>query len=212
MFGAFGASPGPLMSSEGEARKQRQQAQQRVSIIDAAARAFVRAGYEATTMRAIAAEAGFRAPSLYTYFASKEEIFAALVARVHDVVISAFEAPVPSSLSFEQRLELLLMRQMQLVQTHRDAIVFLVSHSMGGAATPPPGDADGLMLYIARIIEWFEVNSTPADVGGLSPRDAAYFLWGVEHALFVQWVHGGGTSPLTDQVPLMQRLFTKGVS
>ncbi len=200
------------MPVDSDSRKQRQLAQQRASIIDAAARAFVRAGYEATTMRAIAAEAGFRAPSLYTYFASKEEIFEALVARVHELVLGAFEVPAPSDLSFEQRLELLLLRQMKLVEEHRDAIVFLVSRSLCGEATPAPGDGDGLAEYIQRIVQWVDASATTEDLGGLEATEAAYFLWGVQHSLFVKWLHEGGSTPLTDQVPLMRRLFTKGVS
>lgn len=50
----------------------------RERIRDAAARLFVRAGYEAVTMRAIAAEVGCSAMTPYRYFRTKDEIFAAV--------------------------------------------------------------------------------------------------------------------------------------
>jgi len=48
-------------------------------ILDAAAGLFSAQGYAGTTTRAIAEAAGLRQPSLYYYFASKEELFARLV-------------------------------------------------------------------------------------------------------------------------------------
>ena len=46
----------------------------RAAIIDAALRLFREQGYDATTMRAIAAEAGVSVGNAYYYFASKEEL------------------------------------------------------------------------------------------------------------------------------------------
>ena len=46
----------------------------RSAIIDAALRLFRERGYEATTMRAIAAEAGVSVGNAYYYFESKEQL------------------------------------------------------------------------------------------------------------------------------------------
>lgn len=51
-------------------------------LLDAAERVFCRNGYAGTTMAALAAEAGVTRPTVYAYFASKDEVFAALAARV----------------------------------------------------------------------------------------------------------------------------------
>ena len=48
---------------------------QRDAVCDAASRLFVRHGYDAVTMRAIAGEMGRSHTAVYRYFASKEEIF-----------------------------------------------------------------------------------------------------------------------------------------
>ncbi len=65
-------------------RKQRFVARTRADILNAAARAFARTGYQSVTMRDIAREAGYTAAALYTYFENKQEIVAALVKLVVD--------------------------------------------------------------------------------------------------------------------------------
>ncbi|MEV6276318.1 helix-turn-helix domain-containing protein [Nocardia sp. NPDC051832] len=60
-------------------------------LLDAAARVFAARGYEDTTVAAITAEAGVSRATLYVYFASKEEIFRALAARVRDDFLAAQE-------------------------------------------------------------------------------------------------------------------------
>lgn len=60
-------------------------------LLDAAVRVFTARGYAGTTVAAITAEAGVARATLYVYFASKEEIFHALAARVRDDFIAAQE-------------------------------------------------------------------------------------------------------------------------
>lgn len=59
----------------------------RAAIMDAAMKLFLQKGYNGTSMRQIAAEAGITASSIYNHFASKREIFTALFAKL---------APMPS--------------------------------------------------------------------------------------------------------------------
>ena len=56
-------------------------ARTRSAIIDAALSLFREKGYEATTMRAIAAEAGVSVGNAYYYFASKEHLIQAFYDR-----------------------------------------------------------------------------------------------------------------------------------
>src|SRR3984957_19469004 len=51
------------------------------SILAAARRKFLASGFGAVSMDAIAREAGASKATLYAYFASKEELFGAMVAR-----------------------------------------------------------------------------------------------------------------------------------
>lgn len=67
-----------------DVRRQRQQAQaevRRSSVLDAARSAFFELGMEKTSMREIAQRAGYTVGALYSYFASKEEVYGALLAE-----------------------------------------------------------------------------------------------------------------------------------
>ncbi len=64
--------------------KRQKKPHRRETIIEAASALFARNGYDGTSMRDIAAESGILAGSLYYYFASKEEMFAA----VHEQAIN----------------------------------------------------------------------------------------------------------------------------
>lgn len=50
-------------------------------IMDAAEMLFARQGYQGTSLRDIAAEAGLREPGLYNYFPNKEALYAAVLER-----------------------------------------------------------------------------------------------------------------------------------
>ncbi len=64
----------------------------RVRILDNAARLILDKGFAATSMRDIASAVGIKAGSLYHHFASKEEIFTAILERGIDVMVTAFES------------------------------------------------------------------------------------------------------------------------
>lgn len=64
----------------------------RLRILDHAAQLILESGFSGTSMRDIAAAVGVKAGSLYHHFASKEEIFTAILNRGIDVMVAAFEA------------------------------------------------------------------------------------------------------------------------
>lgn len=65
-----------MAASRNPARNKRREV-----VIEAAAKEFARHGFDATTIRGIAAETGILPGSLYYYFSSKEEMFAAVHER-----------------------------------------------------------------------------------------------------------------------------------
>ena len=62
-------------------------------ILDAALRVFAATGYSGAAMDAIAAEAQVSKPTLYQYFGSKEQLFAAKMLEKRDQMLVAFDHP-----------------------------------------------------------------------------------------------------------------------
>jgi AcrR family transcriptional regulator len=62
-------------------------------ILEAALRVFSDTGYSGTTMDALAAAAGLTKPTLYQYFASKEQLFSAMMLQQRDQMLEVFTHP-----------------------------------------------------------------------------------------------------------------------
>jgi TetR/AcrR family transcriptional regulator len=72
-------------------RKERERANRRKEIIDAAQDLFLSKGFENTTMEEIAEKAEFGKPTLYAYFKSKDEILFRVHMRRHNEKIQALK-------------------------------------------------------------------------------------------------------------------------
>jgi TetR/AcrR family transcriptional regulator of autoinduction and epiphytic fitness len=125
------------------ARRHEQALQTRRAILDAATRLFVEPGYAATTLTAIAAEAGVAVQTVYAVFGSKRN----LLSQVVDVSVAGDDDPVPlPQRSFVEEIAALpdlrdkLARYARhLVETHaRDVEVML---ALAGAAHADPDAA-----------------------------------------------------------------------
>lgn len=78
--------------------------QTRQAIAEAALRLFREHGYEATTMRAIAKEAGVATGNAYYYFGSKEELIHAYYARNHTEHAAACRAVLDTETRLDRRI------------------------------------------------------------------------------------------------------------
>jgi AcrR family transcriptional regulator len=201
----------------------------REAIVQAAIRAFARCGYQGATMSEVAAEAGFTAPSLYTYFRSKEELLDDVLELLQSAVLQTFDEACPPSLTFRQRLELLVQRQLELVDREKQLFVVL-QQFLTGSALPPKAAARRLHdfhTYLDRLTRWLAESAAPGALGRYSTEDAAYFLHSLGHARFLRWMLSEArraasaegenlvlpppAGRLSDDAPLIVDLFLHGI-
>jgi AcrR family transcriptional regulator len=197
-------------------RREREIAHARTDILDAAIKAFARTGLHNTTMQDIAREAGYTAASLYTYFKSKQEIVDATVTLLTDEFIQAFDEPMPAGLSFRQRFELGLQRQLELIdKSHNFFVGFLSDHSNESMCA---GDETGRAFHenferrIERVATWLKENAKPDDIGGHPPALLARALFGMAFGLLHRWGTEADHEPFIKYAPLIADLFFHGVS
>ncbi len=198
-------------------RRDRAHARTREDIIEAAARAFARDGYRATTMQAIAAEAGYTAPSLYSYFASKEKIFDGLVAHLTDQFLEVFDELVPSDLTFAQRLEMLMRRLLELADRRRDSFVVFFSLRANRDFLPPKkGEkprVTGYAVLLKRMQTWMGKAAPPSLLARHSAYDLAQLLVGISNAFFMTWLQSGDRGDrLSRRTELIVDFFLNGAS
>lgn len=196
-------------------RKEEQVASVREGILQAAARAFARSGYRAATMRAIAQEAGYTAPTLYSYFDSKEQMFDALCELIVGEVRRCFDTPRPEGLTMRQSLELHLFRLMSVVDSHSDVFAFFMAVCSGGDSGP--GDKSRYLMEEDELIRqrgilWMREVSAGDPLADRDPELLATLLDGICSAFLERWVKEGRPHPAVDLVPLLSDLFFSGAS
>jgi AcrR family transcriptional regulator len=127
----------------------------RESILDSAAKAFFDEGFEKASMRSIAQEAGISAANLYSYFASKDALFAAVAEPAAAVLREALEEFLAReslsawtsdafAQSFEEEVSSSLGR---LLSSHGQGFALLMS---AGGGTASEGFRPELEARLAR--------------------------------------------------------------
>jgi len=211
-----GQSRAELQVERAQARRELNIARKREGILSAAARAFARGGYHVTTMQDIAREAGYTPPSLYAYFASKEQIFVELATLLAREFIAAFDEPVPAGLAFPERLELLLRRLFEKADLYRDAVtVFLVARLSGEALlgqgmTPESSQQGADFSSVELLTAWLRKNAKRGELGGRRPEELGVALAGLAHAFCVQSLVSGPGTSIASQASRVTALFLYG--
>ncbi len=186
----------------------------RLDILEAAVRAFAQGGLHRTTMQDIAREAGYTAPSLYTYFKSKQEIVEAMLNYITDEYVQVFDQPLPSGLSFRQRFELVAQRQLEVAEKRR--AVFSTFMTEDGAGSPCSADGHSFHSNFERRIEalagWLLQNAKPDDLGGNDPKIVARLLFGMAFGLLHGLHEQSDVHSFVDYGPILTEFFFHGIS
>lgn len=88
-------------------------AERETVILDAAERVLLAHGLRATTMQAVAREAGMSKRTLYAVFDGRAALFSALIRRLREAIVAPL-TPVQESLPLAERLRLLLASERRL--------------------------------------------------------------------------------------------------
>jgi len=96
-------------------------------IKNVAAHMFRKRGYNATSMRDIAAEMGIEAPSLYNHISGKQEILSELLMMIAQTFTDNMREIRTSSLSNIEKLERLIKLHVDITIDHTDAVSLLTN-------------------------------------------------------------------------------------
>lgn len=90
----------------------------KVRILDTAIAIFGERGFEACTMRDLAAEVGIKAPAIYNHYSSKEDVLAAAMEHILGRFLWTLMTPLEDT-PLEDWLELLVLNHVRFQLTHR---------------------------------------------------------------------------------------------
>lgn len=197
-------------------RRDREIQRTREDILSAAARVFAKVGYTGATMQEIAREAGYTAPSLYTYFEGKDSLMKQLFEGYIAELLDLFERPTPRGLNFVQSLELLVHSALELCERRRDVMVAFgnIQSISSGAIDLEAGTIEGRRasaLVIERFAQWLKATAKKGDLTGIDPLEAAHFMYGIIYAFVQRWDQESRAQKLTDLAPKVLDLFLYGI-
>jgi AcrR family transcriptional regulator len=176
-------------------------------ILAAALRTFRRHGFEAATMRQVAAEAGVALGAAYYYFDSKDAIVMAFYGQAQSEMAPGLDILLARSRTLEQRLRGIIGQKIEYFAPNRALVGALSTHidpehplSPFGRATAPIRDRD--LAFFARAVDDSKLR-LPSSILPYLPR----LLWLYQMGILLFWVY--------DRSPRQQRtqvLFDKTLS
>jgi AcrR family transcriptional regulator len=165
----------------------------RARILDAAIELFRARGFEAATMREIAAAAGVATGAAYYYFDSKDAIVLAFYDRARRELEPLLEEALAGSRDFEGRLRALIEVKLSYFAPERGLLRALAAHTDPEHPLSPFGAQAGEIRdrdiqFFARLLAESRIK-LPADLGPLLPR----ILWMYQMGVILFWIYDGST-------------------
>jgi AcrR family transcriptional regulator len=160
-------------------------------ILDVALDLFRRQGFEPTTMRGIATEAGVSLGSAYYYFESKEDLVMAFYEQAMETMAPRIQAALLGLATFEERVEAIMAVKFDYFLPSRGFLSALLRHAADpqhrlspfSDATRPIREWDQ-MFFAQAIAESRDVRP-PAEFLEYLPK----LLWLYQMGLILYWIY-----------------------
>jgi len=162
----------------------------RKRILDTALRLFLAHGYEGTTMRAVASEAGVALGNAYYYFKSKEHLIQGFYERTHEEHMAALLPRLETERDLAKRLELLLVTKIETSEPyHRfSGLLFKTAADPKSPLNPFSAESGPLRAEATALIDTVLEGSSaklPSDLRAKLPE----LLWLFEMSVILFWIH-----------------------
>ncbi len=164
--------------------------QTKARIVEAALELFRESGYDDTTMRAVAQNAGVSLGNAYYYFKSKEHLLHAYYARIHAAHAEAAAPALENESDLHKRLLGVLKTKLEVIEPfHRfSGLLFRTAADPKSPLNPfhedsAPARQEGTQLF-ARVLEGSRVK-IPKDIAQKVP----HLLWVYSMGIVLFWLH-----------------------
>ena len=187
-------------------------ARTRSTIIDAALRLFRERGYEATTMRAIAAEAGVSVGNAYYYFSSKEELIQGFYDRAQVDHAAAARPVLDGTADLTARIVGVVEAWLTTMEPFRPFAAKFYKHAAEPTSPLSPFSPDSSPARTAAVELWREVlEGSATRIPRRLRDDLPEIVWLYFMCIVLLWVHdptpdGSATrNVVTTSAPLVVR-------
>jgi AcrR family transcriptional regulator len=175
-------------SEEGELGQKA--ARTRSAIIDAALRLFREHGYEATTMRAIAAEAGVSVGNAYYYFSSKEHLIEAFYDRTQADHARAAGAVLTDRSDLGERIVGVVEVWLEIMEPYRAFAGTFFKNAAEPSSPLSPFSPESTTARNAAVDLWRQViDGSDAKVPKALRAELPELVWLYFMGVVLYWVH-----------------------
>jgi AcrR family transcriptional regulator len=172
-------------------------------------------GYENTTMRAIAKEAGVSLGNAYHYFGSKEDLIQAFYQQTHDEHLSRSNRGLHQDSSLKERLLSIMRLKIATLEPYHEfaGVLFKTAADPRSPLNPFAADSDPVRKDSIRLFQNL-VADTKARIPNDLRAELPYLLWLYHMGIILFWIHDGSpeharTYRLIDQtVDLLDKLIS----
>jgi len=196
-------------------RKERELLTRRNEILTAAERVFAKNGYFGTTMAEIAAEAEFGTGTLYSFFASKEDLYFAVIdekmSRIQEILLAILKGKGTCL----EKIENVLKSDLRFIEENRDTFT-IYFHERDRLESRLREKFEEVIkkkyiTFLQAVAGTVEEGIRDNEIRKIDPMDVAIFFAGIIRTFFVFWAMGEKKYPLTDKFSTMKELFLRGV-
>ena len=182
-------------------------------LLEAAAAEFAVAGVDRANVNHISLAAGLAKGTVYNYFASKRELFLAVVAEA-SARAAAGVADVPEDAPVGERLRALLESDIAWVREHHDFARVLVREALAGDPRFQSEIVTAAAPFVERVAEILGAGVARGEIrDDLDVGRLALLFSGIcELAVSLHWGAGEGWPPLDEIPELLPRLFLEGAA
>lgn len=159
----------------------------REHILDTALRLFREKGFDATTMRDIASEAGVATGAAYYYFHSKEDLVMGFYMRTAEEAREILQARIEKSKDLRKRLHAIIDTKFEQFAEHRRLMIALVRIGIDPSHPLSPFGRETEEMR-EESIESFRQAISGTRVPKDLERDLPQLLWMYQMALILFWM------------------------
>lgn len=159
-------------------------------ILETALESFQAKGYDATTMRGIAKQAGLSVGNAYYYFPSKEHIVQAFYGRIAEDAILACSPVLDEEQAFAKRLRGVLRRKLEVIEPYHRFSGAIAAAALDPKSPISPFSSESSPVR-AAVIAFYErlVEGSKERIHKELRPELPEMLWLVGEGLALYWVY-----------------------
>lgn len=197
-------------------RKERERARHRREILDAAERLFAEKGFHGATTEEIARRAEFAVGTLYKFFASKEEIYTAVLLEGVRIRLEGIRSVcADAALTPGQMLERYFDGKARFATQRADFLKVLLREHFGGRPILTPESQTEVLAAFDEgtklLIGVLEQGIRRGEFRNLPPRETILALEGITCMFLKDCLHECPDTTFEQRVTLVKSIFFNGI-